>query len=360
MQDAQDAQRTIPKYDTMRVDRRNRLEGLAGYNSSERPGPPRGAPPPLPGTSLPGMKFAPNWQGPLGYEGSANGQKLTRRSLAQSADVVAKQRMARAKGVRSRNESSHPLRGKDQNIGGMSPRTPTSGRRSIRGKSPRAPNSGSANGRSPRDVLFTTQARQQLSGKARSSTPGNSLDMRGSENAFNEKGAKIPAGRRTLTMSAGGIAPDLNGGVPSLLPFVLEEHVNKKIPKHKRGSGTHIDKGQVYGSQKMNTHGQPYLNPTILSAAAQSPRNRNNSVDGRQTKLFGGHLKDVDNDRWKLIQRDARMKTVDPTTKHNHDMISGVFEMLDNDGSNFIDVSCGGVCSVFCFLSSMFYVVGST
>jgi hypothetical protein len=37
------------------------------------------------------------------------------------------------------------------------------------------------------------------------------------------------------------------------------------------------------------------------------------------------------------------MKTVDPTTKHNHDMISGVFEMLDNDGSHFIDVSCGGV-----------------
>ena len=134
--------------DTMRVDRRNRLEGLAGYASTERPGPPRGAPPIAPGAALPGMSFAPKFAGPLGF--TANSQNVQRRSLTQSADVVAAIRAQRAKGNRSRNEQSNPLRGNDQNIGGMSPRTPT-GRRSIR--SPRAPKSGSANGRSPRDVL---------------------------------------------------------------------------------------------------------------------------------------------------------------------------------------------------------------
>jgi hypothetical protein len=338
MRGALDAQRSLPKYDTMRVDRRNRLEGLAGYVPSERPEIPRGAPPIAPGITPSSLKFAPKWEGPLGFEASANGQKLPRRQLNNSADMMATIRAQRAKGNRSRNESNRPLRGKNQSIGGMSPRTPETGRRSIRGRSPRAPLSESS--RSPRDVVkFTSSGRDQLRGKVRSSTPRNSLDMRGSENSFNGSDARAKTGRRALTLSRGGIAPNINQGVTSLLPFVSDENGNKRGPKNKRGSGVQLNTDQVYGAQHTNNHGEPYLSPKILAAASRSPRNRNNSVDGSKTKLFGGHLKNPDDNRWLLLQRDARLKTMDPDTKHNRDMISGVFEMLDNDGSNFIDVS---------------------
>ena len=55
--------------------------------------------------------------------------------------------------------------------------------------------------------------------------------MRGSENAFNTLGARLNTGRRKLTVSRGGIAPELNQGVTSLLPFVLEEEQNKRGAK---------------------------------------------------------------------------------------------------------------------------------
>ncbi len=339
---AKEAQRNIPKYDTMRTDRRNRLEGLAGYGPSERPGPPRGAPPPAPGSQLPGMKFAKKWEGPLGFEASSNAQKLDRTTLVQNKERVAAIRAQRAKGVRSRTEPSKPLRGRDQSIGGMSPRRTPQGR----GRSPRAPRSNStlsSNGRSPRDVSFTSSGRSQLMGQSRSTTPGNSLDMRGSENSFNAKGARNNSSdkRRNVTLSRGGIAPELNQGVDSLLPMVRSEPSDpsgkRKPTTQKRGQGHKPQLNQVYGDQSTNTNGQPYLSPTILQAASRSPRNQRNSIDGMQTKLFGGHLKDVSNDRWKLVQRDQRAAAMNPETKHNTDMISGVFEMLDTDGSNFID-----------------------
>jgi len=336
MKKAKDAQRNIPKYDTMRTDRRNRLEGLAGYVSSERPGPPRGAPPPPPGAALPGMKFAPKWEGPLGFEASSNGQKLNRTKLQQSKDRVATIRAQRAKGIRSRAEPSRPLRGADQSIGGMSPRTPIQSRRS-----PRAPRSGSTNGRSPRDVSFTSSGRKQLMGNSRSTTPGNSLDMRGSTHSFDESGARMNTGRRGLTLSRGGIVPGLNQGVTSLLPIVLNEPKDpsgkRKPTTQKRGQGHVPEPEKVFGEQSLNTQGQPHLSPKILAAAARSPRNQRNSIDGTKTKLFGGHLKDTDNEFALRIQRDQRASAMDPETKHNHDMISGVFEMLDTDGSNFID-----------------------
>ena len=74
-----------------------------------------------------------------------------------------------------------------------------------------------------------------------------------------------------------------------------------------------------------------------MDAAKSSTLNRRNSIDGKKTKLFGGHLKDVENDRWMLLQRDQRSSAMNAETGHNHDMITGVFEMLDSDASNFID-----------------------
>ena len=96
----------------------------------------------------------------------------------------------------------------------------------------------------------------------------------------------------------------------------------------KRGSGHKTDPNQVFGPQHINSAGKHYLSPTILAAAARSPRNRRNSLDGTA----------VQDEKWLLMQKDQRAETMNPDTKHNVDMIGGVFKMLDNDGSNFIDM----------------------
>ena len=339
MDQVKDAQRQLPKYDTMRTDRRNRLEGLAGYGPSERPGPPRGAAPPLPGAPLPGTKYAPQWEGPLGYKASANSQKLDRKKLALSSTRVADIRASRAKGVRSRLNPNHPVRPSDQNFAGMR----SSPRKDSPSYSPRAPRSGSSNaaGRSPRDTSFTSSGRNQLLGKSRSVTPRNSLDMRGSENAFNELGIRPPpTARRKITLSRGGIAPGMNQGVASLLPFVENEMQGdgkRKPLTQKRGQGHRPIVDDVFGEQTTNAKGESFVKTKILDAAKSSTLNRRNSIDGKKTKLFGGHLKDVENDRWMLLQRDQRSSAMNAETGHNHDMITGVFEMLDSDASNFID-----------------------
>lgn len=311
MREAKDGQRRNPKYDTMREDRRHRLEGLAGYQPSTRPDPPRHAPRLTKDGVAPGQGYAKKWQGPLGFD-DARQQGRTSNQMAQTRDRVNAIRAQRAKGIRSRHEKNRPLRQIGASRLSQSPRNlgpPT-------WKEPGPP-------KAPKTRLtcqFTTSGRSQLMGKARSATPRNSLDMRGAEASFKTDSRNISTARRALTLSRGGMNPEINPqGVHSLLPIVVNEEELKKQKRIRVRSQRHTpDPERIFGA--MTPERQVLL---------KEERSRENPTNGKsRMKLGDGHLKDLH----------LRETLMDQKSKHNIDLLSGVFKTLDVDQSGFIDV----------------------
>jgi hypothetical protein len=315
MREAKDAQRNNPKYDTMREDRRNRLEGLAGYQASSRPGPrpgpPRRAPRLAKDGVAPGQGYTKKWEGPLGFDDVKRADKNSSQ-MAETRDRVNAIRAQRAKGIRSRHERSRPLRQAGASRLSQSPRdlgAPT-------WQEPGPPSAPKAR----LTCQFTSAGRSQIVGKARSATPRNSLDMRGAEASFKSSGRNISTARRTLALSRGGMNPELNPqGVHSLLPIVVNEAEIKKQKRIRvRNQRNTPDPGRIFGAMTPDRE--------VLT---RGERERKASPhENTRGKLGEGHLNDLH----------LRETIMNQKTKHNIDLLSGVFKTLDVDQSGLIDV----------------------
>ena len=311
MREAVDGQRSNPKYDTMRKDRRNRLEGLAGYQASSRPGPPRRAPRLTKDGVAPGQGYAKKWEGPLGFDDVKRNEKKSNQ-MSEARDRVNAIRSQRAKGIRSRHERSRPLRQVGASRLSQSPRKLGAPTWQEPGPPP-AP-------KARLTCQFTSSGRSQVMGKARSTTPRNSLDMRGAESSFKTNGRDVSTGRRALTLSRGGMNPELNPrGVHSLLPIVVNEESIKKQKRIKvRNQRNTPDPGRIFGAMTPDRE---------VLAREEHNREASPRVNTRG-KLGEGHLSDLR----------LRETIMNQNTKHNIDLLSGVFKSLDVDQSGLIDI----------------------
>lgn len=311
MREAVDGQRSNPKYDTMRKDRRNRLEGLAGYQASSRPDPPRRAPRLTKDGVAPGQGYAKKWEGPLGFDDVKRNEKKSNQ-MSQARDRVNAIRSQRAKGIRSRHERSRPLRQVGASRLSQSPRKLGAPTWQEPGPPP-AP-------KARLTCQFTSSGRSQVMGKARSTTPRNSLDMRGAESSFKTNGRDVSTGRRALTLSRGGMNPELNPrGVHSLLPIVVNEESIKKQKRIKvRNQRNTPDPGRIFGAMTPDRE---------VLAREEHNREASPRVNTRG-KLGEGHLSDLH----------LRETIMNQNTKHNIDLLSGVFKSLDVDQSGLIDI----------------------
>ena len=309
MRQSKDAQRAMPKYDTMQTERRNRLEGLVGFPTSSRLPAPRHSPR-LKSTDLPNsQKFAKKWEGPLGFDDVKRNEKKSRQMYSNS-ERVAEIRAQRAKGIRSRAERSKPFR------------QAGSSRMSLRKMgAPNfdAPAAPSAPRTQELSCHYTSSGREQLSGKARSTTPTTSLDLRGAASSFKAPSRNRKTGRRAFTLSRGGIAPDQNQGVHSLLPNVANQEKVKKDERAKMLRQRHApDLSRLYGAMTPDRQ-------VLLKEEHAREKKEHTNLHG---KLGEGHLKDLH----------VRETVMDQTSNHNVDLLSGVFKTLDIDGSGFIDI----------------------